>query len=85
MRESEVRAALLDMRKACARMENALAEGKGVEVPADDPTDATMPFGKYKGKRVSRLPADYCAWVLENMDIRSEVLAQALRAQAASE
>jgi len=29
--------------------------------------DPTMPFGKYKGKKISELPSNYLLWMAENM------------------
>lgn len=29
--------------------------------------DPVMPFGKYKGTRISKLPSNYLLWMAENM------------------
>lgn len=41
----------------------------------------TMPFGKHRGEPVDQVPVDYLQWCLENMDIRSDRLREAIRQQ----
>lgn len=40
-----------------------------------------MPFGKHKGEDIADVPDDYLEWVLENVDITSDALADAIEAK----
>ena len=42
-----------------------------------------MPFGKYRGEDVADVPEDYLAWVIENCELRSEAIADAIEARLA--
>jgi uncharacterized protein (DUF3820 family) len=35
-----------------------------------------MPFGKYKGQRLEDIPTDYLQWAAENVEGRSELIAE---------
>jgi hypothetical protein len=34
----------------------------------------TMPFGRYRGRRICHLPDDYLTWLIENIDLRQPLL-----------
>ena len=38
----------------------------------------TMPFGKHRGEPLGDIPLDYLDWVLENCELRSERLREAI-------
>jgi uncharacterized protein (DUF3820 family) len=35
--------------------------------------DSVMPFGKYKGEKMSNIPASYLLWLFENSTTKNEV------------
>lgn len=40
-----------------------------------------MPFGKYRGWDIGDIPDDYLEWVLENVEIRSDALYDAIESK----
>jgi hypothetical protein len=45
--------------------------------------DPKMPFGKYKNKRVSKLPTDYLVWCLDKCDSLTDELRKAIEDELA--
>src|SRR5262245_26156367 len=43
-----------------------------------------LPFGKYKGKRINKLPTDYLIWCRDKCDVLTEDLRTAIEEELAS-
>lgn len=49
---------------------DAFWDGLDKREPSAVHLDTIMPFGKYAGKPVEKIPADYRRWMLDNFDWR---------------